>query len=512
MTQYIILLLYICQYFAKTNGLHFILMTIEDIRELIKIDETRTIELKKTTGEIKDGMHSLCAMLNSDGGYVLFGIAPKTLKIIGQMVSDNTRQEIAREIRKLEPFVNMTVAYVDVPDSNGLQVIVLHADKHLYREAPYVYNGRPYYKLESTTVQMPQQMYEEMLRQRDADKFRWDAMVAEGMTIDDLDEKRIRTAIMLGVRSGRLSPDAEGETIPNILSKLGLIKDGKPTHAAIMLFAKDTSDYPIMELKMGFFRGKDRMVFIDNKMESGNFFELHNAGMSFLFRNLRLSGEVKGLLREEKLEIPVEALREALTNSLCHRQYERTDGSVSLSIYDDRVEIINPGKFPPQLNAITIKQPHESYPHNKLIAQVLYLTTFLEKWGSGAKRIIELCREQGVDEPEWIINNDTVSIVFKRPIIDTELYWENSTIEELAQNLSMQVKELIICLQDKKLSKREMLELGKLSCKSRVTLENNFIAPAIKLGLVTMLYPNSPRHPKQKYSLTVKGYDCLNLL
>lgn len=70
-------------------------MTIDDIKDLIKIDETRTVELKKTTGELKDGMHSLCAMLNSDGGYVIFGIAPKTLKIIGQMVSDKTRQEIA---------------------------------------------------------------------------------------------------------------------------------------------------------------------------------------------------------------------------------------------------------------------------------------------------------------------------------------------------------------------------------------------------------------------------------
>ena len=138
---------------------------------------------------------------------------------------------------------------------------------------------------------------------------------------------------------------------------------------------------------------------IDNKLEMGNFFDLHNVGMSFLFRNLRLSGEVKGLLREEKLEIPVEALREALTNALCHRQYERTDGCVSLAIYDDRVEIVNPGTFPPQLNAFTIKQPHESYPHNKLIAQVLYLTTFLEKWGSGAKRMIELCREHDVPEP-----------------------------------------------------------------------------------------------------------------
>ena len=85
------------------------MMTIENIQELIKVDETRTVELKKTTGEIKDGMRSVCAMLNSSGGYAIFGIAPQTLKIIGQTVSDNTRQEIAREIRKLEPFVNMAV-------------------------------------------------------------------------------------------------------------------------------------------------------------------------------------------------------------------------------------------------------------------------------------------------------------------------------------------------------------------------------------------------------------------
>lgn len=66
-------------------------MTINDIKTLIASDELRTLELKKTTGELKDGMHSLCAMLNSDGGYVIFGIASKSLKIIGQMVTDNTR-------------------------------------------------------------------------------------------------------------------------------------------------------------------------------------------------------------------------------------------------------------------------------------------------------------------------------------------------------------------------------------------------------------------------------------
>ena len=150
-------------------------MTIDDIKKMIIGDETRTLELKKTTGELKDAMHSLCAMLNSDGGYVVIGIAPTSLRIVGQMVTANTRQEIAREIRKLEPFVNMNVEYVDVPESGGMQLIVLHADKNMFANAPYVFDGKPYYKLESTTMMMPQQMYEDLLRKRDVDMFRWDA-------------------------------------------------------------------------------------------------------------------------------------------------------------------------------------------------------------------------------------------------------------------------------------------------------------------------------------------------
>ena len=76
-------------------------MTIDDIKKLISKGETRTLELKKTTGELKDGMHSLCAFLNTDGGILIFGVSPTSLKIEGQIVSDKTRQEIAVEMRKL---------------------------------------------------------------------------------------------------------------------------------------------------------------------------------------------------------------------------------------------------------------------------------------------------------------------------------------------------------------------------------------------------------------------------
>lgn len=389
-------------------------MTINEIEELISKGETRTLELKKTTGELKDGMHTLCAFLNTDGGILVFGIAPTSLKIEGQFVSDKTRQDIAIEMRKIEPFTNIPVEYIDLPDGKGKQLIVIVADRHLYSEAPYVFDGKPYYKSESITMPMPQTVYEQMLRQRDAETFRWDSLVADDYFISDLDEELIRSVVRMGIANGRLSGSAESEPLESLLGKLKLMKEGKLTNAAIVLFAKDTERYPQIELRMACFKGPDKNIFIDNKTELGNFFHLLDAGVAFCFRNLKLRGEIVGLQREDKLEIPLEALREALINALCHRQYERTNGSVSLAIYDDRLEIVNPGKFPPEISPESIKKPHESYPHNRKLAQLLYLCNYLEKWGSGAQRIVHLCNSHGIPEPQWIAKNDTITVVFQR--------------------------------------------------------------------------------------------------
>ena len=68
-------------------------MTIDDIKALIAADESRTLELKKTTGELKDGMHSACAFLNTDGGWLIFGVVPTGLKILGQQVTETTKRE-----------------------------------------------------------------------------------------------------------------------------------------------------------------------------------------------------------------------------------------------------------------------------------------------------------------------------------------------------------------------------------------------------------------------------------
>jgi len=129
-----------------------------------------------------------------------------------------------------------------------------------------------------------------------------------------------------------------------------------------------------------------------------------------------IHGKIVGLVRDEYLEVPAEALREVVLNALCHRQYERYNLTIGIAIYDDRIEIENPGILPPQITPENILQPHISYPYNPLIANVLYSTTYIENWGSGVKRIMEACQKRGVAAPTWTVNGGFVVVIFKRPV------------------------------------------------------------------------------------------------
>ena len=170
-------------------------------------------------------------------------------------------------------------------------------------------------------------------------------------------------------------------------------------NAAVFLFSKRFSyDY---EIRMARFRGTDKNYFIDNQQAHGNFFELLDAGMSFFFKHLSLSGEIKGFKREEHLDVPATALREALINALCHRDYDIYQCSIGIAIYDDRIEIESPGLLPRELTPKTIKRSHKSYPRNEIVATVLYQITYLEKWGSGIKRIMDACKAEGSPQPFW---------------------------------------------------------------------------------------------------------------
>lgn len=118
-------------------------------------------------------------------------------------------------------------------------------------------------------------------------------------------------------------------------------------------------------------------------------------------------------------------------------------------MYDDRVEIENPGRLPLALTPETIKSAHASYPYNPLIAEVLFKSSFLESWGSGVKRMVDACRAQGVPEPEYVENGGFVMIVFRRPvkengIDDSEKDNQNSALNGPVNGLSGSLKEVYL--------------------------------------------------------------------
>ena len=499
-------------------------MTIENIQALIHGDETRTLELKRTTGELKDGMRSVCAFLNTSGGWLLFGIAPTTLKILGQEVTDNTRKEIAREIAKLEPLIDLPVEYIDVPDHMGCQIIAIHVDAAGYWEDPYTYDSKPFFCLLSTTVVMPRDMYWDRLMRSKGNRYKWEDQVCKGITIADLEEQRIRGGVRLGVERGRMPESSLMETTERLVEKLKLTTpDGKLKNAAAVLFLHDTSQFPQFLLRMARFRGTNKNEFFDNQRAYGNFFTLLDAGMAFFFKHLSISGKIVGFTSDEKLEVPAEALREALTNALCHRFFHNTSSSVGIAIYDDRIEIENTGHLPEELTTETIKQSHHSFPQNPTIADVLFKTTFLENWGSGVGRIMDACREANLPEPEYNQNASFVWVTFKRDTIQPYNPTPPTTSQAKAPSTPStpstskredvklkRLKTLLAAIGENGANLKVLMEV--LQRKDRKGFVSTYITPNITAGYIAMLYPETPNHPMQSYYLTANGRKLLEKL
>ena len=160
------------------------------------------------------------------------------------MVTDDTQRELAQALSGMEPAIDVRAQYIEVPASDGKQVIALHFDSWEEGQIPYTYQGRPYIRVESTTRLTPREIYDDRLRSSNPNKFAWEAQVADGITIADLSEERIRNAVRGGITGGRINASAENDGLESLLDKFKLLKDGKITNAAVVLFGKNLYDYP----------------------------------------------------------------------------------------------------------------------------------------------------------------------------------------------------------------------------------------------------------------------------
>lgn len=350
---------------------------------MLREDETN--ELKKTTGEINEAMVSISAILNKHNrGTVFFGLKNDGT-VFPFEISDSTIRDVSRKIfESIRPQIFPEISLVEM---EGCKIIKVDFSGN---ETPYSAFGRYYIRTADEDRELSPNELKRMMIQSEYEE-NWENLPSEE-TVSDVDLKTLNQFYLSATGCGRL-PEMEREP-DQLLSKLGLLSNGFLTNAGRYLFS---AKKPLV-LKMAVFATDHKTTFLDIVREEGNIFELIDAAMSYIRKNIRwkVSLGEDGLHRVETPEIPEDALREAVVNSFAHAKY-KTGIQHEIDIFSNRISILNPGSFACSYEPedFVTKDIH-SYLRNEVIAKILYLCKDVETFGSGLRRIYDLCGKAGV--------------------------------------------------------------------------------------------------------------------
>jgi ATP-dependent DNA helicase RecG len=240
----------------------------------------------------------------------------------------------------------------------------------------------------------------------------WDQSTLTDATVDeDIDPALVRR-FLLAARTERRWEVPDETSVDHVLRQLGLVENGKLTVAAVLLFGRDPQRLLTQAMvRCARFKGTTEVHFLDMKVIQGSIIDHVEETMAFVKRNIRMGAEIKGLRREEKWEYPLEGLREAIVNAICHRDYA-SSANTQIRIFDDRLEVWNPGELPEGMTVEDLFRQHESKPRNKLIANAFFLIKYIEQFGTGIQRIVDDCHAQQLPEPDFQIQGHTFRAVF----------------------------------------------------------------------------------------------------
>ena len=353
--------------------------------------ESETVEFKKSTGEHKEAMQAIGAMLNKHGAGELYFGAKDNGDVIGQEVTDATIRQVAGWVTdKIEPPISPTIERLASDDGRAYIRVAFSGV-----EGPYSADGRYFIRIGTSNKVMTASELSTMIIKRDRARNPWDSQPS-GRPVSDIDEKALRDLVRLGNEAGRI-PTGFTST-HNGLDRLRLVAtDGTLTNAADVLLCEGDDLCPRM--KLGLFKTNTKAQIADMRREQGPMLELLDLAERYVVRNIRSEVVIgkTGMRRQEIPEVPLEAIREALANALCHRDYT-TGTSVQVNVFKDFVEIVSPGLFPegdsPEKHLSG--DANEFHPRNPLIAETLYRADIIEQYGTGIPRIKEACETAGV--------------------------------------------------------------------------------------------------------------------
>ncbi len=386
-----------------------------EISKLIEKGESERVEFKTSLSEWKDAIKTLVAFSWMKGGIVIFGIS-NSRKILGVEIGKGTIEDLANNIKqKTDPKIYPNIKILEIENKN---VILVEIGK--ISDEPVLCFGKAYKRVGKSTHQLSRDEYKRVILERHKEELRFDNRICKGARLNDIDEERVKWFLRKAKSERGLRID-EKVSIKEALMRLKLMRDGKLTNSAVLLFGKNPQDFIMQsEVRCARFKGTEPIEFIDMKVFGGSVIEQRDDAVEFVKEHIKLHAKIVDVERVEKWEYPIEAIREAITNAICHRDYG-VYGNIQVRIFDDRLEIWNPGKLLEDLTIEELKGEHDSILRNPLIGKNFFLIKYIEQWGTGTNRIIKESLDHGLPEPIFEESGASFVVIFRKPIAREEL-------------------------------------------------------------------------------------------
>lgn len=449
--------------------------------EALKLPEGKTIEFKLNLSSPERVLRTIVAFANTSGGVLFIGIEDQTKKVKGVLDPLDLAERLANIISdNIQPTL--------IPDID----IIPWRKTHVISVRVYPSASRPFFlkslgpergvfiRLGSTNRQADQFFIEECKRINRNETF--DEQPIPILRFDSIDFqsaiecfKSIRNLKKMDLKTLKILTVFQGKTVPTV--------------GGVLLFGKSKERakyFPDAWIQVGCFAGEDRVRFIDTAEIRTSPIRAIEEVLSFVKRNIARRSVIGELRRVDTWSYPLVAIREALINAIVHADYSQQGAPIRVSIYENRLEIENPGLLPLGLTIEEI-QGGISKLRNRVLGRVFHELGLIEQWGSGIQRMISVCQDSGLPTPLFEEIGTHFKVTFysepRGPLVVDE--YDQRILDSLsvAKGLSTQfiAKEIELSTRATRSRLRSLVERGLI----------------IEIG-------SSPNDPQKLYSLSLR--------
>lgn len=332
----------------------------------------------------------ICGFANAQGGVLEIGKDDS-----GEIVGVKDPLRLLEDIPNKAQALLGVVVDVNLKSEESGEYLEIRVDPY---PNPISYKGEYHYRSGST---------KQILRGAALNRFllrkhgrTWDDAPMPGVGMTDLDGRTLDEYRRRGITSGRIPSDALNESDSNLIEMLRLREGKYLRRAAVLLFHPDPARFFAGAfVKVGYFRAEADLAYQD--VIEGNLFVQVDRVVDLLrtkYSKARISYD--GIYRRETPPAPSSALREAVMNAIVHRDYSNP-APIQIRVFDDRIELWNPGALPLGWTLEELMATHASAPQNPVIANAFFRAGMIEAWGRGIADIVRSCRAAATAEPRW---------------------------------------------------------------------------------------------------------------